>query len=75
MIKDHKCLGVLTGIVLMGMLMWGCSANPAPSDGQTAAAKEQTMRHDSAAVQLPSAVPFIDTQIPAQFDTATFGLG
>jgi hypothetical protein len=28
--------------------------------------------HDPAALQLQAAVPFIDTQIPSQFDTATF---
>lgn len=73
--KDRNCLGVLTCAVFVWILMWGCSANQAPADGQTTAAKEQPMKHDSAALQFQPAVPFIDTEIPAQFNTATFGLG
>jgi hypothetical protein len=73
--KDRNRLGVLTCVVLVCIWMWGCPANHTPADGQTAAAKEQPMKHDSAAVKLQPAVPIIDTKIPAQFDTATFGLG
>lgn len=73
--KDRNCPGVLTCVVFVCILIWGCPANQAPVDGQTVAAKERSMKYDSAEMQLQPAVPFIDTQIPAQFDTATFGLG
>ncbi len=73
--KNLKYPGVLACTVIACILIWGCPAIESPADGKTAAAKEQPPNHASTAEQWQPAVPFIDTQIPAQFDTATFGLG
>ncbi len=75
-----KTLGLVVikvlAVLVMLTLLAACTQNREPSTGPPEVNNEgKTMQAETLVYQTVATMPAIDTQTPAEFETATFGLG